>query len=143
MQPGPVFVIEIVALVDGYQIDDRAFRQIHRLVEHEPPRPYRCSQRMGHDEKATTVRVPNASRVRQGRCQTPFSRFRTREGRCQTQGAAFRLPRRGVGDRGRRTLVGGQGGWAPEASYSEPAVLWWRKRGPLTFLSGNTGDPVW
>jgi hypothetical protein len=34
VQPRAIVFVKVVALIHGHQVNDRAFRQIYRLVEH-------------------------------------------------------------------------------------------------------------
>jgi hypothetical protein len=43
VQPRPIFLVKVVALIHRHQVNDRAFRQVHRLVEHEVSVLYSCS----------------------------------------------------------------------------------------------------
>lgn len=57
MQPGPVFVVEVVALIDREQLDDGTLGQVDRLVEHEAAGSYDCTQRVGRRPDSVVEQV--------------------------------------------------------------------------------------
>jgi hypothetical protein len=51
VQPRSIFIVKVVALIHGHQVNDRAFRQVHRLVEHKMPVLHGCSQCVCHEQR--------------------------------------------------------------------------------------------
>lgn len=51
MQPCPIFIVKVVPLIHGHEVNHRAFWQIHRFVEHQVPILHRCSQCVCHAQR--------------------------------------------------------------------------------------------
>jgi hypothetical protein len=64
VQPCPIFIVKVVPLIHGHEVNHRAFWQIYRFVEHQVPVLHRCSQCVCHAQRLPHDKGQRAKRRR-------------------------------------------------------------------------------